>query len=104
MCFSPSPKTMRTVTLLGAGILVGTALIIIIPEGIHLWYDALAAGGHEHEHGHGHHNNHAEHEEEEEEVDGKGVEGDLFKLENTDGCVLTPSAVSSSFILSNTHI
>ena len=38
MCFSPSPKTMRTVTLLGAGILVGTALIIIIPEGIHLWY------------------------------------------------------------------
>ena len=39
-------KTMNKITVFGAGVLVGTALVIIIPEGVHmlLTCDAAAAG------------------------------------------------------------
>jgi len=30
------------VTILGAGLLIGTALIVIIPEGVHMWFDSIA--------------------------------------------------------------
>eukprot|EP00037_Helgoeca_nana_P002302 m.32997 g.32997 ORF g.32997 m.32997 type:complete len:347 (+) comp12494_c0_seq1:131-1171(+) len=67
---------MRILTLFGAGLLTGTALIIIIPEGIEMWLSAqhemhaaeVAAhtasatheshDEHEHEHEHGHHHDH----------------------------------------------
>ena len=34
---SLSPRKMRMLSVFGAGLLVGTALIVIIPEGIHMW-------------------------------------------------------------------
>ena len=48
-------------TVFGAGILIGTALNVIIPEGLHMWAEAEEGAheqheGHEehdHEHGHG---------------------------------------------------
>jgi zinc transporter 9 len=36
-----SPKTMNLISLFGAGLLVGAAILIIIPEGIVSLYTAL---------------------------------------------------------------
>ncbi|KAJ4298105.1 hypothetical protein N0V90_006004 [Kalmusia sp. IMI 367209] len=40
LSFSLSPRQLRTVSLLGAGVLVGASLIVIIPEGIETMYSA----------------------------------------------------------------
>ena len=62
------PCRLRIVTLLGAGLLIGTALVVIIPEGMHMWLAStssshahgdheeteLPGSGHEHEHEHEH--------------------------------------------------
>ncbi|KAH7067786.1 Zinc/iron permease [Paraphoma chrysanthemicola] len=40
LSFSLSPRQLRILTLLGAGVLVGTSLIVIIPEGIETMYSA----------------------------------------------------------------
>lgn len=42
LAFALSERVKRVVSVFGAGLLVGTALIVIIPEGIHQWYDAQA--------------------------------------------------------------
>lgn len=59
-----SPSKMRLLTTFGVGVLVGTALIVIIPEGIHTIYSPPpddadyvpvdGAAGHDHGDGHGH--------------------------------------------------
>jgi zinc transporter 9 len=41
LSFSLSPRQLRVLTLLGAGVLVGTSLIVIIPEGIETMYSAV---------------------------------------------------------------
>ena len=41
-------KRLRMVSVLGAGLLVGTALAVIIPEGVHALYEQT------HDHGHSH--------------------------------------------------
>lgn len=60
LTFSLSESKLRLVTIFGAGLLVGTALVVIIPEGIAMHYEgqmkhaaAAAAAGHDHG-GHGH--------------------------------------------------
>lgn len=40
LSFSLSPRQLRTVSLLGAGVLVGASLIVIIPEGVETMYGA----------------------------------------------------------------
>lgn len=40
LSFTLSPRQLRTISLLGAGVLVGTSLIVIIPEGIETMYSA----------------------------------------------------------------
>jgi zinc transporter 9 len=40
LSFSMSESRLRLVTIFGAGLLVGTALIVIIPEGVAMHYDA----------------------------------------------------------------
>ncbi|MGH0157273.1 UNVERIFIED_CONTAM: hypothetical protein FKN15_063358 [Acipenser sinensis] len=77
-------EKLKLVTVLGAGLLCGTALAVIIPEGVHVLYEdilgekhesasegqgvetvvkdvlgAAVAGGHEHSHGHDHAQLHA---------------------------------------------
>ncbi|KAF2477404.1 Zinc/iron permease [Lindgomyces ingoldianus] len=47
LSFTLSPRQLRFITLLGTGVLVGTALIVIIPEGIETMYSA-AGKGHAH--------------------------------------------------------
>lgn len=53
-----SEEKLKLVTVLGAGLLVGTALTVIIPEGIHSLYADSArtinesAKAHNHEHDH----------------------------------------------------
>ena len=47
-----SQKKMRFVSIIGAGLIVGTALSVIIPEGVHAMHE------HEHEHVHDHSNAH----------------------------------------------
>jgi zinc transporter 9 len=42
LSFSLSSRQLRVLTLLGAGVLVGTSLIVIIPEGIETMYSARA--------------------------------------------------------------
>jgi zinc transporter 9 len=42
LSFSLSPRQLRILTLVGAGVLVGTSLIVIIPEGIETMYSAGA--------------------------------------------------------------
>ena len=32
-----SETRIRVLTIFGAGLLVGTALLVIIPEGVHMW-------------------------------------------------------------------
>ncbi|XP_002732977.1 zinc transporter ZIP9-like [Saccoglossus kowalevskii] len=69
-----SEEKLRLVTVLGAGLLVGTALAVIIPEGVHALYqhrpdshvvekaiaEEVAKEGAVHEHGHGHEHEHEE--------------------------------------------
>jgi zinc transporter 9 len=40
---SLSPNRLRFITVFGAGLLIGTALIVVVPEGINLWYVSAAA-------------------------------------------------------------
>lgn len=52
LAFTFSEEKLKLVTVFGAGLLVGAALAVIIPEGIHAMYsDEL---GNNHEHGHSH--------------------------------------------------
>ena len=44
-----SPRQLRLITALGTGVLVGTALIVIIPEGIETLYSAEGGTDHNHE-------------------------------------------------------
>ena len=37
-------KRLRMISILGAGLLVGTALAVIIPEGVHALYEAQEHG------------------------------------------------------------
>jgi len=49
-----SEKNMRSVSIVGAGLIVGTALSVIIPEGVHAIYEQ-DSGSHGHSHsGHSH--------------------------------------------------
>ncbi|KAK3671955.1 hypothetical protein LTR78_008130 [Recurvomyces mirabilis] len=50
LLFSLSERQLRLITALGTGVLVGTSLIVIIPEGVETLYSAGKEGGH----GHGH--------------------------------------------------
>lgn len=47
-----SEEKLKLVTVLGAGLLCGTALAVIIPEGVHALYEEILEGEH-HNHGHG---------------------------------------------------
>ncbi|CZT24859.1 related to ATX2-Putative Golgi transporter involved in homeostasis of manganese ions [Ramularia collo-cygni] len=49
LSFSLSPRNLRLITALGTGVLVGTSLIVIIPEGVDTLYKASTSS-----HGHGH--------------------------------------------------
>lgn len=40
LSFNLSTRQLRIITLLGTGVLVGTSLIVIIPEGIETMYSA----------------------------------------------------------------
>lgn len=42
--FVPQEK-LKLVTVLGAGLLCGTALAVIIPEGVHALYEEVLEGG-----------------------------------------------------------
>ncbi|KAF2763680.1 Zinc/iron permease [Teratosphaeria nubilosa] len=42
LSFSLTPRQLRLITALGTGVLVGTSLVVIIPEGIEALYDAGA--------------------------------------------------------------
>lgn len=46
-----SEEKLKLVTVLGAGLLCGTALAVIIPEGVHALYEEMLEGGHHHGHG-----------------------------------------------------
>ncbi|XP_058843353.1 zinc transporter ZIP9-like [Acipenser ruthenus] len=87
LAFNFSEEKLKLVTVLGAGLLCGTALAVIIPEGVHVLYEdilgekhesasegqgvetgetvvkdvlgAAVAGGHEHSHSHDHAQLHA---------------------------------------------
>ncbi|KAI4719555.1 Zinc/iron permease [Aureobasidium sp. EXF-10727] len=48
LSFSLSQRQLRLTTAIGTGVLVGTALIVIIPEGIETLYSAREIGGHTH--------------------------------------------------------
>jgi len=48
LAFTMSEKRLRMISILGAGLLVGTALAVIIPEGVHALYESQ-------EHGHASH-------------------------------------------------
>lgn len=50
LAVSLSEEKLKLVTVLGAGLLVGTALAVIIPEGVHAMY-STGEGGHHHEEG-----------------------------------------------------
>jgi len=52
-----SQKNMRSVSIVGAGLIVGTALSVIIPEGVHAIYEQEHSG-HDHTHIHEHHEHH----------------------------------------------
>lgn len=49
LSFSLSAAKLRLVSVLGAGLLIGTALIVVVPEGIHMFYAAHSEGDHHHE-------------------------------------------------------
>ena len=46
LSLSLSSRQLRLITAVGTGVLVGTALIVIIPEGIETLYSASEGGGH----------------------------------------------------------
>ncbi|XP_073683421.1 zinc transporter ZIP9 [Garra rufa] len=46
-----SEEKLKLVTVLGAGLLCGTALAVIIPEGVHALYEEMLEGAHHHGHG-----------------------------------------------------
>ncbi|XP_068608020.1 zinc transporter ZIP9 [Brachionichthys hirsutus] len=46
-----SEEKLKLVTVLGAGLLCGTALAVIIPEGVHALYEEVLEGGKHHDHG-----------------------------------------------------
>jgi len=50
LTLSFTERNMRSVSIGGAGLIVGTALSVIIPEGVHAMYDSVLP----HNHGHGH--------------------------------------------------
>eukprot|EP00055_Hartaetosiga_balthica_P005020 m.14052 g.14052 ORF g.14052 m.14052 type:complete len:301 (+) comp4246_c0_seq1:47-949(+) len=60
--FSIPAERLRQVTVAAAGLLVGTALIVILPEGVHMWIESR--GSSEHEHSEGEHEGHEEHNHE----------------------------------------
>ncbi|MBN3270369.1 S39A9 protein, partial [Polyodon spathula] len=88
LAFNFSEEKLKLVTVLGAGLLCGTALAVIIPEGVHVLYEDIlgekhesvsegqeveagetvvkdvlgvaVAGGHEHSRGHEHGHDHAQ--------------------------------------------
>ncbi|KAK7104237.1 zinc transporter ZIP9-like [Littorina saxatilis] len=49
LTISLSEEKLKLVTVMGAGLLVGTALAVIIPEGVNAMY--TSGGGHHHHHG-----------------------------------------------------
>lgn len=65
LSLSISANRMRLITVFGAGILIGTALNVIIPEGLHMWASASqpshAAVEHVHEEKHQHESAHHDH-------------------------------------------
>lgn len=66
-----SERNMRSVSIVGAGLIVGTALSVIIPEGVHAIYEQ---DGHGHGHGHGHDHEHHDHDEHSHEIHARDVE------------------------------
>jgi zinc transporter 9 len=46
LSFKLSPRQLRIITTLGSGLLIGTALVVIIPEGVETIYSAQYAHGH----------------------------------------------------------
>ncbi|CAL1542417.1 unnamed protein product [Lymnaea stagnalis] len=50
LTISLSEEKLKLVTVLGAGLLVGTALAVIIPEGVHAMYSSYEAHEHSHDH------------------------------------------------------
>lgn len=50
LAFTMSEKRLRMISILGAGLLVGTALAVIIPEGVHALYEAQEHGHASHTH------------------------------------------------------
>lgn len=50
LAFSFSESKLRLVTIFGAGLLLGAALAIIIPEGVNSMYESSPGGDHEHDH------------------------------------------------------
>lgn len=44
MCGPSVQEKLKLVTVLGAGLLCGTALAVIIPEGVHALYEELLEG------------------------------------------------------------
>lgn len=51
LAFTMSEKRLRMISILGAGLLVGTALAVIIPEGVHALYESEQHGHGSHGHG-----------------------------------------------------
>lgn len=51
LAFTMSEKRLRMISILGAGLLVGTALAVIIPEGVHALYELDQYGHSSHTHG-----------------------------------------------------
>ncbi|XP_061599902.1 zinc transporter ZIP9 [Cololabis saira] len=45
-----SEEKLKLITVLGAGLLCGTALAVIIPEGVHALYEEVLEGAHQHQH------------------------------------------------------
>ncbi|CAH3021688.1 unnamed protein product, partial [Porites evermanni] len=50
LAFTMSEKRLRMISILGAGLLVGTALAVIIPEGVHALYESQEHGHASHTH------------------------------------------------------
>uniref|UniRef100_A0A8C6L1X4 Zinc transporter ZIP9 n=1 Tax=Nothobranchius furzeri TaxID=105023 RepID=A0A8C6L1X4_NOTFU len=48
LAFNFSEERLKLVTVLGAGLLCGTALAVIIPEGVHALYEEILEGHHSH--------------------------------------------------------
>lgn len=48
--FTLSPRKVRLMSVFGAGLLVGTALIVVVPEGVHMMWSAAQQASREHAH------------------------------------------------------